>query len=39
MRKKQADFGTVVLECDLDLSSETVYKAYAIFWEIELVMT
>ena len=38
LREKQAGFGTVVLECDLDLPAETVYKAYAKRWEIELVM-
>ena len=38
LREKQADFGTIVLECDLDLPAETVYKAYAKRWEIELVM-
>ena len=38
LRKKQADYGTIVLECDLDLSPETVYKAYSQRWEIELVM-
>ena len=38
LREKQSDFGTVVLECDLDLPPETVYKAYAKRWEIELVM-
>ena len=36
--KKQEEFGTVVLECDMDLSPETVYKAYSQRWEIELVM-
>lgn len=38
LREKQVDFGTIVLECDLDLSPATVYKAYAKRWEIELVM-
>ena len=38
LREKQAVFGTVVLECDLDLPSETIYKAYDKRWEIELVM-
>ena len=38
LREKQAGFGTIVLECDLDLPPETVYKAYAKRWEIELVM-
>jgi hypothetical protein len=36
LRKKQSVFGTVVLECDLDLAPETVYKAYANRWEIEI---
>lgn len=38
LRKKQKVFGTVILECDLDLSPETVYKAYEKRWEIEIVM-
>ena len=38
LRKKQADFGTMVLECDLDLSPETFYNAYSQRWKIELVM-
>lgn len=38
LRKKQAAFGTIVLECDLDLSAETAYKAYEKRWEIEIVM-
>ena len=38
LKKKQRSFGTIVLECDLDLSPEEVYKAYACRWEIELVM-
>lgn len=37
LRRKQALFGTVVLECDLDLSPEDVYRAYGSRWEIELV--
>jgi len=36
LREKQLVFGTVVLECDLDLTPETVYKAYAKRWEIEI---
>lgn len=35
---KQKTFGTVVLECDLDLPPEIAYKAYEKRWEIELVM-
>lgn len=38
LQKKQQSFGTVVLECDLDLLPETVYKAYTKRWEIELVV-
>lgn len=38
LRQKQRAFGTIVLECDLDLPPETVYKAYAQRWEIEIVM-
>jgi transposase len=38
LRKKQATFGTVVLECDCDILPETAYKAYAERWEIEVVM-
>ncbi len=37
-RSRQRTFGTVVLECDKDLPPETVYKAYARRWEIEVVM-
>ena len=35
---KQGSFGTIVLECDLDLPPETVYRAYASRWEIGIVM-
>jgi transposase len=38
LQKKQSVFGTVVLECDLDIGPETAYKAYAGRWEIEVVM-
>ena len=38
LREKQKSFGTIVLECDLDLSPEIAYKAYDKRWEIELVM-
>ena len=37
-RKKQATFGVIVLESDLDMPPEVVYKAYESRWEIELVM-
>jgi transposase len=36
LREKQRVFGTVVLECDLDLTPETAYKAYEKRWEIEI---
>lgn len=38
LRDKQKSFGTIVLECDLDIPAETVYKAYDSRWEIEIVM-
>ena len=38
LREKQRTFGTIVLECDLDLPAETAYKAYEKRWEIEVVM-
>ena len=38
LREKQKSFGTIVLECDLDLPPEIAYKAYDSRWEIELVM-
>lgn len=38
LRERQAVFGTIVLECDLDLDPSTVYKAYSKRWEIEIVM-
>jgi transposase len=38
LREKQKSFGTIVLECDLDLPAEIAYKAYDKRWEIELVM-
>ena len=38
LREKQKTFGTIVLECDLDLPAETAYKAYENRWEIEIVM-
>lgn len=37
-REKQKSFGTVVLESDLDLAPEIIYKAYEDRWEIEIVM-
>ena len=36
LREKQCVFGTVVLECDLDLPPEMAYKAYEKRWEIEI---
>lgn len=38
LREKQKTFGTIVLECDLDLPPETAYKAYDKRWENEIVM-
>ncbi len=38
LRGKQRSFGTIVLECDLDIPAETAYKAYEKRWEIEIVM-
>ena len=38
LKRRQKSFGTVVLESDLDLPLETVYKAYEDRWEIEIVM-
>ena len=35
---RRATFGTIVLECDLDLPPEIVYRAYEERWQIELVM-
>jgi hypothetical protein len=35
-REKQHVFGTIVMECDLDLPPETAYKAYDKRWEIEI---
>ena len=37
-REKQSTFGTIVLESDLDLPADIVYKAYDSRWEIEVVM-
>ncbi|MCL1830847.1 MAG: transposase [Oscillospiraceae bacterium] len=34
--KRQPSFGTIVLESDLDLQPEIVYKAYSERWEIEI---
>lgn len=38
LRKKQQQFGTVILESDLDTTPEIIYKAYESRWEIEIVM-
>lgn len=38
LREKQKTFGTIVLECNLDLPPETAYKAYDSRWEIEIVL-
>ena len=37
-RSRQLSFGTIVLECDMDLAPEIAYKAYAERWEIEIIM-
>lgn len=37
-KQKQLEFGTIVLESDVDMDAETAYKAYSSRWEIELVM-
>ena len=37
-REKQKEFGTIVLESDIEMTAETGYKAYDSRWEIELVM-
>lgn len=36
--RQRRRFGTIVLECDLDLPPETIYKAYDERWQIEIVM-
>lgn len=38
LQKARTVFGTVVLECDMDIEPETIYKAYSRRWEIEIVM-
>ena len=38
LEKARTVFGTVVLECDLDIDPQTIYKAYSSRWEIEIVM-
>lgn len=38
LHDKQKIFGTIVLECDLDMDPETAYKAYSKRWEIEIFM-
>lgn len=38
LTEKQKTFGTIVLECDLDLPLSIAYKAYEKRWEIEVVM-
>ena len=37
-RVRQQSFGTIVLECDLDMDPVKVYKAYSERWQIEIVM-
>lgn len=38
LRAKQRTFGTIVLECDLDLPPKVAYQAYSERWQIEIVM-
>ena len=38
LQKARTVFGTVFLECDMDIEPETIYKIYSTRWEIELVM-
>jgi len=38
LQKARTVFGTVVMESDLDIDAQTIYKAYSKRWEIELVM-
>lgn len=38
LKEKQKVFGTIVLECDLDMAPEVAYKAYDERWQIEIVM-
>lgn len=38
LQKARVVFGTVVLECDMDIEPGIIYKAYSKRWEIELVM-
>lgn len=37
-KAKQQEFGTIILESDVDMDACTAYKAYSSRWEIELVM-
>ncbi|MGN1393160.1 MAG: transposase [Succinivibrionaceae bacterium] len=36
--EQQKKFGTIILECDLDIAPEMIYKIYNDRWEIEIVM-
>lgn len=38
LRENQLKFGTIILECNLDLDPEQVYRIYSERWEIEIVM-
>jgi hypothetical protein len=38
LQKRQRNFGTIVLECDLDMPPGIVYKTYESRWEIEIVV-
>lgn len=37
-RNKWMEFGTVILECDYQMSAEIAYKTYESRWQIEIVM-
>lgn len=37
-KKCKDNFGTIILECDLDIPPELVYKIYKERWQIEIVM-
>lgn len=38
LKNIKVKFGSIVLECDMDLPAEIAYKAYEKRWEIEIVM-
>ncbi|MBQ0081302.1 MAG: transposase [Alistipes sp.] len=37
-KERQATFGVIIFECDLNLDPEVVFKAYSRRWEIEVIM-